>query len=450
MGTQRWKWAAILLAGAQVALVLLVLAAGGLWGTFRREEMGNALGAVALYGAAAWLALGALCLARFRPREFALLIVSLAVTCAVVEIAVRYAIPERAMMRFRWQQSRQYHHIAPANRTMFKTWYEGNPILIITNEDGLRSTYSRADFAAHPTRIVMMGDSFTYGYGVRQEYAFPEAAQRLIRGRLGRDDVAVLNAGIVSYSPFLANLLFDGVVRAYKPQLVLYFLDATDFGDDYFYAAQAQHDGDRVSFDIDERRQFYYGVLGELAYKALERPPASRLVDWAAWPKTFLARRLWPGGADAAKGYYDFDLTIDGVRQGTRYFIYKHPLEKLRPYFEATLEHVNRLERQVRAAGAAFVLVIVPRFHHWNPNESPEYWERDEYRVDEPHQFAYFEFFDEVKDRLPYPVFSLLPAFQATDEYPLTFRRDAHWTEDGHDFVARVVTDHLIEQGLVP
>ena len=43
----------------------------------------------------------------------------------------------------------------------------------------------------------------------------------------------------------------------------------------------------------------------------------------------------------------------------------------------------------------------------------------------------------------------MLPAFQATTEFPLCFSYDAHWNPRGHAFVARFLCDYLIEHGLV-
>ncbi len=446
----RWFARAVFL----LTVVFLALAAGALAASvfsarFRAGELPLALGAAAGYWLLSLFITGALWLAWYRRKEFLLLLASLAAACVLIEALTPYVLPERAMMRFRWQNSRRYHHLAPPNRTMFKTYYENEPILVATNEDGLRSEYSREAFLQYSERIVMMGDSFTYGYGVRQRFAFPEVCQQLLRERLHRDGLAVLNAGIVSYSPFLANLLFDGVIRAYKPQLVLYFLDATDFGDDYQYAAMAKCDEHGVYFDIDERGQFYYGVIGELVYRAFTQPPLSQALECALYPKEVVLRKVlgWP--SRERKEYYDFTVRIDGVTEYNRYFIYRHPPESLRPYFAATRENIDRLAHKVRRAGAAFALVVVPRFHHYDPKESPDYWERGQYATNEPYQYAYLEYFDQVKEQADYPVLNLLSAFQAAKERPLTFRQDAHWNDRGHAFVARTIADYLVEQGLL-
>jgi hypothetical protein len=62
---------------------------------------------------------------------------------------------------------------------------------------------------------------------------------------------------------------------------------------------------------------------------------------------------------------------------------------------------------------------------------------------------AYFEFFEEAARNESFPIVSLLPAFQATDRFPLVLPNDAHWNEDGNRFVAETLADLLIERGLV-
>ena len=132
-----------------------------------------------------------------------------------------------------------------------------------------------------------------------------------------------------------------------------------------------------------------------------------------------------------------------------RYFHYRHPLELTRSYFDVSLANIEAIAKAVRATGADFLLVISPRFHHWNPKESPDNWETDDYEHDEPYQFEYFRYFDQARSRVDFPIFDLLPAFQATDEYPLVFRTDPHWNPRGNEFVAGVLANHLATDGLL-
>ena len=76
------------------------------------------------------------------------------------------------------------------------------------------------------------------------------------------------------------------------------------------------------------------------------------------------------------------------------------------------------------ASGGEFLLIVTPRFHHWNTAECPENAEADHYALDEPYQYEYFRFFEEEQTEAGFEIVSLLPAFQKTDRYPLVLRDD--------------------------
>src|SRR4030095_16199761 len=110
--------------------------------------------------------------------------------------------------------SSTYHHAYPPNAKMFQGVFEGTPVVVRTNEDGLRTPYTGAQFREYQDRVIAIGDSFTFGFGVRQEGAFPERLEGLLRKALPSRHLAVLNAGVVSYSPLLEKLQFDGILKA--------------------------------------------------------------------------------------------------------------------------------------------------------------------------------------------------------------------------------------------
>ena len=105
----------------------------------------------------------------------------------------------------------------PANSKLYQGKYDGKDVIFRTNSDGLRTTYTRETFQKHPTRIAILGDSFTVGFGVQQDKAFPEVLEKRLHNELKTFDLAVLNAGITSSSPFLQKLLYAGAIRDYKP-----------------------------------------------------------------------------------------------------------------------------------------------------------------------------------------------------------------------------------------
>ncbi len=368
---------------------------------------------------------------RFRRPETLLVLGSLAVTLALSEAALRVAHPP-SWRPLRKLPSREYHHLDRANATMYAARIEGADVLVRTNEDGFRSEHDRSGFLRYRDRVVVMGDSFTFGASVTQEAAFPQVMERQLRDRLGRDDVAVLNAGTISSSPLLAQRVFDGIVVHYRPTLVLFALDATDIGDDYNYEKELVADGAGGHFDwAGLEAPPYYGAVGQVAHlgdvlSALGRP-LTRLRRMAGLPAAPTREYDW----------YRFRAEVGGRLETDRFFIYRHPLTETRPFFDRSYRYLEAMARSVRRAGAELVVVVVPRYHHWNPRECPENWET-EYAVDEPHQYEFFRYFDERRAQAPFQIHDLLPAFRATREYPLVLRKDPHWNPAGHAFVARI------------
>jgi len=371
-------------------------------------------------------------------REITIALFAVVFSLSLIELGLGQfeLFPEKTLMNFYGVASREYHHGYPPNKKMYKGLVDGKKIVVKTNQDGLRSSYTRDVFSRYKNRVVIIGDSFTFGVGVRQDATFPALVETHLRNHLGRADVAVLNAGIISFSPFLEHLLLTGRLLFYAPTTVLLFLDATDIGDDYIYQEQARYDHGRIYFDVPrEHEEAYYGTVVHVLSSYLSLP-----VTLIRGPKLNPAPKF---------DYYNFRINIEGIVESNRFFIYRHPLASTRSYFQNTESSIQKIAQACKSSGARFVLIVAPRFHHWNQNECPKNWENDPYSLNEPFQFEYFKFFHEVADQQDFPTLDLLPAFKKTKEFPLVFENDPHWNEKGHAFVARIITDYVLENHMV-
>jgi lysophospholipase L1-like esterase len=360
-------------------------------------------------------------------------LVSLVTSLIVAEYGARLIL--RGTEGFDFIPSETLHHRNPANSTLRDT----TGALVRTNEDGLRTAWTRESFRALQDRIVVMGDSYTFGLGVGDDENVPYQLERTLRERLGRDDVGVLNAGTISYSPVIHRSAFQEVVREYRPTLTILLLDLGDIGDDYRYEQQLVPGLESATprFDVNHHA---FQPEAELALLKLAEP----LLGHLRAPFQVM-RRFWPPQKPAT-GYYSFEVDIDGVVETNRWFILRHPLEKTQPFFERSLSYVRELADRVRAAGSHFVLVVPPRYFQWSDRECPEDWAAHTRALDEPYEYAAFEYFDEAAQRVDFPIKSLLPEFQATTRFPLVLKDDAHWNPDGNRFVAEVIAEYLLEQ----
>ncbi len=388
-----------------------------------------------LYALAAILLVLAAAGARRRPRELALAAASIAATLALSEAGLRLLHPP-ALRPLEKVASPLYHHVHRPGSVMYQGTYDGTDVVVETNEDGFRSRHDRASFNDHSIRVAVLGDSFTFGSGVRQEEPFPQVMERVVAAALPEESVAVLNAAVPSWSPLVGVRVFDGIVRHYGPQHVFYVLDVTDIGDDFKYASELVLRDGREVFDLQAPTPASY--RGALAQVAID----GGLVDALLLP--WRAMGLAAAPAAPAYDWYDFEVEVGGVVETNRFFIYRHPLGETRPWFDGTWENVRRLSDLVHATGAGFTLVLMPRFHHWNPRECPENWEAAEYALDEPWQFEYFRFFEERSAEADFEIVSLLPAFEESAEAPLVFAVDPHLNAAGHELAARVLAARVL------
>ena len=371
---------------------------------------------------------------RQKPAETSLLICTTVSLIIICEIGIRYYAPYQAMMKFGSVQSREFHHIYPVYAKMFAGFFESVPVTVSTNEDGLRSKYSRDEFKKNKTKIMILGDSFTFGLGVKQELAYPEVLEKKLRERFKRDDIAVLNTGIISYSPFLEGNLYRKLGGFYKPDIVIMLLDPTDIGDDINNAAEAIDNGGNISFQYDAAMKpgHYGGVYNFLS-------------PYLFYPLVQLQKLFGKSPYD----YYRLNIEIDGRKVRNRFFIYRYPLGKTERYFDQTLEYIKETAQLAKASDAHFFLVINPRYHSWNAKECPDNWEQGRYSNDEPYQYEYFKFFEKAEHKVAFKIYNLLADFRSTTIFPLVFANDPHWNEKGHDFVAELLKNFITDNMLI-
>ena len=405
-----------------------------------------------LYGTAIVVAIWLAPAIRRNWKESLMLAATITLLVTIAEVVLPKSAPRLALQRYSGILSEEYHHRLPSGVTMWIDAFWGEAAIVSTNEDGYRTSYSRADFVKKEVRIAVMGDSFVFGLGVARGEPWPRKLERLLRDRFAGRDVGVLNAGIISASPIMAVPLYDGIVRHYEPQIVFYMLDATDIGDDLKYGKTIRMDGERMYFDLSEFRPTvmdigpYHGALHQIA-----RPYSDYLLDVLRYPYDVARVLLFDAKMELKPliAYAEFSLTINGVNETDRFFIYRHSIEYTRPYLEDTLGYVTKLAERVEASGATFVFIVTPRYQHWNPNEAPEDGEARLHSPDDPYRYEYLEFFDRAAGRVDFPVLNLLPAFQATSRFPLVLHNDPHWNADGHMFVAERMAEYIEDHDLI-
>lgn len=88
-----------------------------------------------------------------------------------------------------------------------------------TNAYGLRDR-DRGEKQPGTKRVLVIGDSYTWGYAVAEEEAYPQVAERLLRER-GRADIEVINGAVPDYNSRQERQLLEQLLPIYQPDAVI-------------------------------------------------------------------------------------------------------------------------------------------------------------------------------------------------------------------------------------
>jgi lysophospholipase L1-like esterase len=145
------------------------------------------------------------------------------------------------------------------------------PVEYRINADGFRGPLRARPKAPGTFRILVLGDSLAFGYGVAESESFPAALEALLEERIPSAAVEVVNLGVGGYNPFNEAALLADVGVSYEPDLVLVQFCINDLNDP------------RLHFDASTRLRL--GAIPDAAFpdpsqrgQGSERP--SRVERW--------------------------------------------------------------------------------------------------------------------------------------------------------------------------
>lgn len=103
------------------------------------------------------------------------------------------------------------------SQTIESQFFEGNEYRI--NSDGLRGDEIPAK--SHKVRIIAMGNSCTFGWGIPREQTFTDQLEKWLNTDSELPDAEVINAGIPGYSTFQGRRFFYSDINYLKPDILL-------------------------------------------------------------------------------------------------------------------------------------------------------------------------------------------------------------------------------------
>lgn len=312
------------------------------------------------------------------------------------------------------------------------------------------------------TRVMVYGDSFIHATYSEQGDTFVGQLDQMLTEALGRE-VEVINAGVSSYGPDQVLLRLDEELDRYKPDLVLVCVFAgNDFGDllrNKLFELDASGQMVPNDFVLSESIQSRFAMSRQesVLKRAVRRNFVTPMDPFEGIDETKdsdIALMDW-WLAESRREFEDTVVTGNDVVTNTHIDHYSADLslEPRSPSAEYKVRLMNAvlagIHQKIRSRGIPDAMMFVP-----HPIDVVEKYACCG-RVDHPrfpdynrrNQVAPLENFARARS---IPFVSFFDAFQAKGAEDLYFAGgDDHWNDAGQRFAAELVSDYLIEEGLI-
>ena len=275
------------------------------------------------------------------------------------------------------------------------------------NEKGLRDREHSYERQNDSERILVLGDSFAWGYGVEESERFSQLLEKSL-------DVEAINAGVSGYSTDQELLWYRNEGIKYETDLVILVLAGNDVGDNDRQLVNTIYYKPR--FVIEE------GQLVPIGYPVPKTSPQGRFI-YSLSQRSALAYFL-------VQRYFDLLSLYGKIKVHSDHAI--SPVSgksaKSEP-FKLTIALLDEMRNITELRKAKFMIVATDRW--WNS----------------PSTETYKDFINTLRTEgfLVLDVESM-PGF---DPEVMLIRDDGHWNQAGHEFVAEQIqafieTSHLL------
>jgi hypothetical protein len=291
------------------------------------------------------------------------------------------------------------------------------------NRLGLRGAEIPLERSPGKRRIVVLGDSFLWGWGVDDEATFSSRLSALTGAE-------VVTLACSSYGTIQEMLLFERSGAAYRPDVVILGVFANDLDDNVdSYAGRRP-----------------YGTLSESGTLVLENEPVARRLEspLRVWLYDHSKAVLFLGDR-----WQRFVAMLHGAGRSTaRPYVPRSLFRDDSGYdrkWEVTRAALERLERSIHGAGATMVILAIS--HPIQVLDDRRKLDaadlgRSESELDLDRTIDLLRAFAAERDA---PFLDLRDALRHARD-PYNERPEFHWTAAGHDAAAHAAADLLTER----
>lgn len=170
--------------------------------------------------------------------RLAAVVLSVGIGLVMVEAALRLVWIRRATVASGLEHPQFHHRQKPETTYHYKT--REFDVRIRTNRYGLRGPDPVLPKPAGVTRVLMLGDSYTFGFPVRDAETFAHLIEAGLRAEGSR--LEVVNGGVSGYSPTLHYVSLRDQFLSFEPDLVVLWLDLGDVQEDHRFQKNLLYD----------------------------------------------------------------------------------------------------------------------------------------------------------------------------------------------------------------
>ncbi len=302
--------------------------------------------------------------------------------------------------------------------------------MVYTNGQGLRVGKDGPDYplGKQPDveRILLLGPSFAFGWGVDYEQTFAARLQGLLNESRPKDAprCEVINAGVPSLGPALSLLWYRNVGKDFAPDRVIQFI----------YGSMVVPVTGNWNEDLavtDDGYLIHRNASRRARIISYAKRSATVFYGWLAFNRV----RAWTG----KKGEED-----RGVEGAGRKLDLQGTFSPTNPEVVETMQYYNDLRTTVEATGAKLTLVYFPLAYCVHREDAGRWAHLGVRNIEE--QIQYDADFCKYLQSEGFDCVNITPDLQgAADEGDrLYYFVDVHWTPEGNQTAAQAAARHLL------
>lgn len=365
---------------------------------------------------------------------------SILATLGLLEVGIRYL---NGYMGHYPQKDPVLHHSLVPKAKLHTSNNEFDVVYQI-NSYGLRDREYPLEKPKDVYRILMLGDSYTFGIGNNLEDTFSKILEKKLQADFPGRKIEVINGGCSSYSPLLEYLFLVYKGLALQPDAVVLNYDMSDVQDDYKYGQVAIRDAEGKPLKVPPVDvQYYYreikkGYKSDFAF--LERSELYQFV---------MKRYYQLKGQRDAPSFYQQAQIVAGNIEYDRDLPMREGAGDWKPHFENSAQNLERIQALLKDRNIRFAIAVYPYGNLVNEKE----WAlgRKLRGFDEKiYSTRLFDYLEEFCRARGIPFLNMKTAFEASKDFPLFYPYDGHFTPAGNQVAASALEEFLLKTNWIP